>query len=321
MLFIISLMLINQSPITIGLFAYSEETYIDHVRKSTVFITTYDSLSNRSYATGVLAYNYQDSSTLFLITNKHCIEDKVELKVEIELISRNSIGTSVSTKSIAYCMLLDCNKKPRWHTDESDSLCDIAVLELSVDSIYTYAAGPLYYTTLTLDEFAEDDYIYEGENIFFIGFPLKIHGDTLPKAIVRGGLIASKDGRELKYLFPPGKRRDVYIIEAFGLKGSSGSPVILSPFTDVSLSRFPKIPKFIGITSGYRINHFKIDTTAIIIPLDTISNGNQLCDTIHCRIIVSIPENTWLYLVEPARKIKKILAKLDSHWQSSDNDK
>jgi len=78
----------------------------------------------------------------------------------------------------------------------------------------------------------------EGDDIFFLGFPLGITGQTRVTPVVRSGIIALK-GED-----------STYLIDANTFPGSSGSPVFLRPtIFDWKTRAFGKItpPKFMGI--------------------------------------------------------------------------
>lgn len=296
-------------------YANSDPTFIDYMRRATVFITTFASTGQKSYATGVLARNHHDDRLVYLITNKHIFSNKIEILIELELISHDEQDHKIVVKGIGRYAIRDADSTEMWKVDETDPLSDVAILEIDLNHVMvTKGKGPFFYSYLRPEEFAEDDYIHEGEHVYYIGFPLRIHGSTVPRAIIREGILASKYGKELKYLFPPNKVQDVYIIESFGLKGSSGSPVILCPFTDVSLTSFPKASKFIGITSGVRIHHEIVDTLMTIMPTESLKVLYNLPDSIVCSVKLPLSVNTGLYLVIPARKIKKLLGTLDENW-------
>lgn len=177
------------------------DTFIETVSRATVFITAYDSLEKPFFGTGVLAYDYRSNSNTvgFLITNKHVFENKEIIKVEMPLFIPRYRGEFCQGKCYREEYLKDKKGNLLWETDDSDSLCDIAVIELRVPCYYEVSSDEKIDTSkvkcgnaLPLSCFADDRDIYEGENVYIIGFPLGIHGDISLRPIVRQGIIASK---------------------------------------------------------------------------------------------------------------------------------
>jgi hypothetical protein len=294
-------------------------TFVQEIEKATVFFFTYDSTLDMGSGTGVLAHNHKRPSHPLLVTNKHLLEKKVKIALQVGMDLVKPDGSRKTIKVFSECRLADKNGKLLWRSDPDDPLCDLAVLEL--DEFHDTLKGKegwLEYDALPPIAFANDEDFFEGDHVYYIGHPLGIHGTDLPRPITRQGIVASRSGKKLRYLFPRGCAEDVYIIEAWGLKGSSGSPVILSPFTDVSLSSFPRVIKFIGITCARKLRYHTLDTTAVIVPSDSCKRIYDLPDTISCRIKTVVPENTGLYFVVPARKIRKVLAQFDKTWAEDD---
>ena len=86
------------------------------------------------------------------------------------------------------------------------------------------------------------DVLTEGEEIFFLGFPLGIKMEKVIKPIVRAGIIALI------------QENRTFLIDANVFPGNSGSPVFLKPsIMDYGTRTFGKIrpAKFIGIISSY----------------------------------------------------------------------
>lgn len=86
--------------------------------------------------------------------------------------------------------------------------------------------------------FGDYDETVEGDDIFFMGFPLGITGETRVTPVVRSGIISLK------------KENHTYLIDANAFPGSSGSPVFLKPsmidWKTMTLSK-PTPPKLIGV--------------------------------------------------------------------------
>lgn len=91
---------------------------------------------------------------------------------------------------------------------------------------------------IPISVFGDFDKTAEGDDIFFLGFPLGITGKLRVTPVVRSGIVALK------------KENSTYLIEANAFPGSSGSPVFLKPsIIDWEKKTLGKVtpPKLIGV--------------------------------------------------------------------------
>lgn len=86
--------------------------------------------------------------------------------------------------------------------------------------------------------FGDFDKTAEGDDIFFMGFPLGITGQIRVTPVVRSGIIALK------------RENLTYLIDANAFPGSSGSPVFLRPslinWKEKTFGK-PTLPKLVGV--------------------------------------------------------------------------
>lgn len=306
--------------------------FIDKANKATVFIATYDSLGQTYYASGALAKDYKSDTCVFLITNKHVLEGKIKMRIETQISMLQKTNESQGKAEIKFIddiPIVDKKGNALWKTDTTSYL-DMAAIEIKFPLFPFKMEIEEREITMKIEQILLDtsDFTYdwefqEGAKIYFIGYPLGIHGKRLPNPMIRQGIIASKNGKDFEDLFPKDSIQDVYIIDAWALEGSSGSSVFLSGIQEYGVD-FSSTIKFIGITSERLITYDSLDTDAIIILSDstklkhnlsdTLKSKCNLPDTIPCRLKTLIPENTGLYFVIPAKKIRKVLAQFDKRW-------
>ena len=207
-----------------------------------------DGDSVRYIATGFL-YGYpagknergQAAYFVFLVTNRHVIEDTTDLVV------RFNVPSGTASKTFRFAMLAP-NQVTHWVT-HPDSTIDVAVLiidaflpkiESSGIQISFLCEGV---HTTTLDEMRNSEFS-EGNEVFVLGFPLGMAGSTHNYVILRQGTVA--------------RIRDWYsddassfLLDSFIFPGNSGGPVFAKPVF-ASYGGKPHLgAKLVGMVASY----------------------------------------------------------------------
>jgi hypothetical protein len=174
----------------------------------------------------------QHKEMMCLVTAKHVVVDDSGGLSKNTFVSVNLTGGGIGR------ILLDDFEKihPDWKWRfHSNVELDLAILPFP---------KALQWAVLSLgpDLYEKFENIVEGDDIFFLGFPLGIASEKKVSPLVRGGMISLK-------------REDrTFLIDATVFPGNSGSPVFLKPsVVDFSKRQIGvETPaKFLGIISGY----------------------------------------------------------------------
>lgn len=176
----------------------------------------------------------------FLVTNRHVIADATELWV------RFNGPMSASPKS--YPLPVGSSTMATHWTFHPDLDVDVAVLVIDaigeplIDVKLSFISGS---PVTSLEELRESEF-GEGNEIFVLGYPLGLAGDEQNYVIVRQGIVARiRDWYDSSSKF--------FLIDSSIFPGNSGGPVIAKPMIRYSNSRprFIRLPKLIGMVSGY----------------------------------------------------------------------
>lgn len=220
-----------------------------------------------------------DLYKIYLVTNRHVFEKKTDF-----LWLRFN---PIEQKPAQYYKLLLCKGNEQlWFGHENPKI-DIAIIgiygqKLIEDGIQYYS----FRSNLDVayaSQFKEIG-IFTGDDVFILGFPMGIRGDSRNYVIARKGSIARLDEEILN--------KGVFYIDALIFPGSSGGPVILKPEL-TSLEGTPSVNTafLIGMVKGY-------------IPYRDVAVSEQ---TKKPRIIFE--ENSGLAAVTPIDYIKEAIEK------------
>jgi len=237
-------------------------------KKSIVLIEVQnDTASFRAVGTGFIVKYKQKN---FIVTNKH-IAKKKDLFIRFNLKSKykSSFRCSIDT-------LIFYSKLP-WGKAKSR---DIAVLPL-----YVYPGIEIYNDSLDIKSIGisllkDWDYINEGDDVYILGFPLRIGTGEHYSPVIRSGIIALKE------------RKGEFLIDSNIFPGNSGGPVFLKSYIfDYRAKSLGKgtIGYLIGIVSNY------ISYTDVAISAQTL------------RPRITFEENSGLATVFSAEQIIKLL--------------
>ncbi|MBU1033681.1 serine protease [Patescibacteria group bacterium] len=179
----------------------------------------------RSFATGFLVgkkVNLKDKQgyRLFVVTNRHVYYNKQKDEYLNHVFFR--LNTLEGKSHYFKAFLLNEKQKPIWYK-HSDEKIDLAVLPISAKDIedakiefYFFKEEDLFFAK----DFIKND-ISTGDDLFVLGFPMSISGNTRNFVIVRKGIIARVDEEILDDGY--------YYIDAAAYPGNSGGPVIRKP--------------------------------------------------------------------------------------------
>jgi S1-C subfamily serine protease len=157
---------------------------------------------------------------LFVVTNRHVFYNKQKDEHTKEIFFR--FNTLEGKSHFFKIKLLNEKKEPIW-SQHSDVRVDLAVLPISAKAIedakiefYFFKEDDLFFAK----DFNNSD-ISTGDDLFVLGFPMSISGNTKNFVIVRKGIIARVDEEILE--------QGYYYIDAAAFPGNSGGPVIKKP--------------------------------------------------------------------------------------------
>lgn len=165
--------------------------------------------------TGFLCRPSEDGPT-FLVTNRHIVEGSAELTGSLLQVDGDE---PILGETVEY----DIRPASRRWTFHPNRFIDIAVLnfdQLLSESLDFGSAAPYYCTISDAWGPGEDiaDYNYV-EDVTFIGYPSGIHDTVWMTPLVRRGITATP--LQMDWMGTP-----AFLIDAYVVEGSSGSPVL-----------------------------------------------------------------------------------------------
>jgi hypothetical protein len=148
--------------------------------------------------------------------------------------------------------------------------------------------------TVTLEDFATAEEIYEGAPIVVLGYPGAVGPHFWTRAIVRQGIIS--------WVSPTKPRSDVFLIDSNMFPGNSGGPVFKLPAGTDRHGHFAAGGKvsFLGIVTQARIQ--KLPVTVGGKELEVQLQGRKKLET------PFVPSFIGLGVIEPALRVKQLLA-------------
>lgn len=268
------------------------EHYIDSV----VAIGIADSKGDKSWiGTGFLygdllkvTEDKRNTYTLYLVTNKHVIEDLSEVLVKF------NPQTDQSSKDFKLSLKNPSSGDLQW-VGHPDPDIDVAVIILNHDVLTKAGMKFKFFQSdknILTSDIMQKHSLFEGNFIYVLGFPMGMLSSDRQYVFARTGIIS-----RIKDLYE--KRSKDYVVDATVFPGNSGGPVI-SKIENMALKGTQAFNKscLIGVIKAY-------------IPYRDVAYSLQ---TNKPRI--TFEENSGLSLVEPVERIietiaehKKIVAK------------
>lgn len=191
-----------------------------------------------AFCAGEKSAEGKDLYGYFLVTNRHVLEGKNQVILKFNV-------TGKGTKK--YLLeLVDEKDKKIWLTHQNERV-DIAIIPISPG--YLEAQGIECYffpeQDMAFKQQIKELGIFQGDEIFVLGFPMGITGMERNYVIVRSGIIARLDDEILNNNFS-------YLIDSKIFPGNSGGPVVFKPSIG-SLEGTPPVNKayLIGVVSSY----------------------------------------------------------------------
>lgn len=183
----------------------------------------------------------------FIVTNRHVVELSPELWIRFRGPSSDQVGPSPSAQSVLFPVRVGPAPPFQWILHPEPEI-DLAVLPL--DAIQA-PAELLPSRFLTLDKHAttkeelRSSECNEGNDIFTLGFPLKMAGESQNDVIVHRGIIARIQD------WYDGRTED-FLIDSSVYPGNSGGPVVLKPvlWSAYHRPRFTSA-RLIGLVASY----------------------------------------------------------------------
>ena len=186
--------------------------------------------------------NNPDSSTVFIITNKHVVENQKYLLVRFNFTEINGV------KDLKL-PLVDENNKPIFSA-HTNSNVDVVTIMINPNYIISNHLKLSFFIlgdhSITLDEMKNTG-VSEGSLVYALGFPMNLVHDVVKAPICRLGCIS-----RIADAFINPKMATAYLVDAQTFPGNSGGPIISRP-EFVSIEGTPNNNKanLIGILSAY----------------------------------------------------------------------
>lgn len=189
----------------------------------------------------------QSRYLLFLVTNRHVIEDHATLTKAPLSVKFNLVATGPARE---YDIpLLDEHGKPIWRVHPNPAV-DVAIIAVNGQFLQSGGARFDYFQSdndLLMKKQARELGLSEGDGVFVLGFPMGLVGQQQDYVIVRQGAIARvRDTLE-------SSTGESFLIDSLIFPGNSGGPVVLRPDVVSIQGAKPAIDKalLIGVVKGY----------------------------------------------------------------------
>lgn len=218
--------------------------------------------------TGFLVFRptNEKEGRVFLITNKHVLNKKKELRenareIEVFLNIKNPDGSISGESAMIPLILPDGQKSWKEHPDGDVDVLAIDITGLIISSPQIEKKWASYADIADENKRKELD-ITIGDEIMSIGYPLGLKHRKTNFPLVRAGIIATKIGESLEDEIEESgviRKRILrgFLIDGATIPGSSGSPVVLKPLVGrirrggISLKSAPQV--LLGIIAETKI--------------------------------------------------------------------
>ncbi|OOR99712.1 hypothetical protein B0187_02565 [Haemophilus paracuniculus] len=165
----------------------------------------------------------EDSSILFLVTNRHVVENTINGKILFHTIDDNENGEDISLEKSFYLdNIPDWNNMWFYHPDDQ---IDIAICPLLpiIENVKKNFNQHLFFKAIPRTSIPSQNELYALdaiENVTFVGYPNGVWDSVHHLPILRKGTTASP----LQIDF---EKKPIFLIDASVFGGSSGSPLFL----------------------------------------------------------------------------------------------
>jgi hypothetical protein len=246
---------------------------------------------------GILMYlkGSGGSPILCIVTAKHVVENKKRNEYPASLQMRLSTNDTLPfDKYLGTRITLKVNGKNLWfaHPDSSVDLACIPLIKKV--SMADYPAGIEVFPYRLIGNNDKD--IYDGAQVYVLGYPGFAGSEVLVKSLLRQGIIS--------WTNPIDPDKSKFLIDCNIFPGNSGGPVFTAPFGlgDKALIKNARDIKFTGIVSQVYFEITKaVDSTSL----------NDVRD--HENKKIYSLQKTALGVVEPASRVVELLEYVDSH--------
>jgi hypothetical protein len=189
----------------------------------------------------------ENTYALYLVTNRHVIEDHAALPNGASLWVKFNLETAGAAKEYEI-PLKNPDGKPSWHGDPNIAV-DVAVIPLNPPFLKSEGARFGFFKSdqdVLNRQTAKDLGLTEGDGAFVLGFPMGLVDRGQDYVIVRQGAVA----KVRSALDSP--TESTFLLDCFIFPGNSGGPVVLKPEI-ASIDKTKSIPRayLLGVVKGY----------------------------------------------------------------------
>ncbi len=177
-----------------------------------------------------------DKSTVFLITNKHVLQNKetgeFSQSIAVRFYLKQS-GTSDGRIKWVSFPIFNNDKKIRdrifLHPEESVDIAGLIVTDILVSHPELEPMSIPESAILTRERM-EQEVINAGENVFILGYPAGIFSSANFLPLVKSGIISSATNEDLLLTLEKTTiKGKIFLVEAALFGGNSGGPVLIKP--------------------------------------------------------------------------------------------
>ena len=180
-----------------------------------------------------------ESYTLWLITNKHVLEQKKQIYVRFNALDE--------TKCEDYPINLFSSEEQKLWFEHDDKDIDVAAIPIDPNFLKGKGRKFVFFESDHHVYYKEDlkNFISEGDRVFVLGFPLGYVGELKQYTFCRTGIFS----RVRDYLE---NKSNQFVLDALIFPGNSGGPVITCPSAlKVVDTKNVKHAKLVGIIKSY----------------------------------------------------------------------
>ncbi len=252
----------------------------------------------KAIGTGILFYVKVNNEVIpTLVTAKHVFEDSLRKWKPAELQLRFSwFDDKPVDEYFGFRLPLIEGGKKNWFAHDNPEV-DLAAMPLLIPKGVDIGIESI--KVQPYSQIATQDDLYEGANVFVLGYPGAIGSEYWTKALVRQGIIS--------WVSRSDSLKSKILIDCDVFPGNSGGPVFYIPIgigKDGNIQSGGEI-KFLGIISQRRFSPTEV--------VDSKTQNPILIDSIGTKLMSF--ESIGIGIVEPAMRVKELLRSIEKELE------